>query len=80
MILLSVGFFDGWIWDVLVLLSIILTAVILVSILYYYSAKFDSHDIHIQELESGRKLDLIEQENLDRRLSEIQDHIRETKK
>jgi uncharacterized protein YxeA len=63
-----------------VLLSIILTAVILVSILYYYSAKFDSHDIHIQELESGRKLDLIEQENLDRRLSEIQDHIRETKK
>jgi cell division protein FtsL len=40
-----------------VLLSIIITAVIVTAILYYYSAKFDSHDIDIQILESNRKFD-----------------------
>ena len=63
-----------------VLLSIIITAVIVTAILYYYSAKFDSHDIDIQILESNSKFDLINIEALQEQILEIQKKITDMEK
>jgi hypothetical protein len=63
-----------------VLVSIILTAVILVVTLYYYSAKFESHDIDIQILDADNKFNLVNIESLQEEVLDIKIQIEDTKK
>lgn len=61
-----------------VLLSIIITGVIMIAVLYYYSAKIHSLDVEIQISNSNRELDLITQENMYKKILEIQGGTQDT--
>ena len=62
-----------------VLLSIIITGVIMIAVLYYYSVKIHSLDVEIQISNSNRELDLITQENMYKKILEIQGGTQDTR-